>query len=183
MPTKLLTQPHLEDRDDHAVGRADRQQVHDHGLERHEQRSEHEHQQHEAHERGSRGTCREAAGPSVSARSTPTAVWPPTCIVETGAVPSRLGITSSRSRWTSCGRALVLRRALRHDLDQHAVAVRARDHRAHLRDAGVVRDRGAQRVHRVGSIRRLGTRSTISSGPLKPGPKPSREQVVGSGAS
>ena len=38
----------LEDRDDHAVGGADRQQVHDHGLQRHEQRSEHEHQQDEA---------------------------------------------------------------------------------------------------------------------------------------
>ena len=37
----------LEDGDDHAVGRADRQQVHDHGLQRHEQAAEHDHQQQE----------------------------------------------------------------------------------------------------------------------------------------
>ena len=37
----------LEQRHDDAVGGADRQQVHDHGLERHEQRPEHDHQQQE----------------------------------------------------------------------------------------------------------------------------------------
>ena len=37
----------LEHRDDHAVGGADRQQVHDRRLERHEHRAEHHHQQQE----------------------------------------------------------------------------------------------------------------------------------------
>ena len=37
----------LEHGHDDAVGGADRQQVHDHGLERHEQRAEHHHQQQE----------------------------------------------------------------------------------------------------------------------------------------
>ena len=37
----------LEHGDDDAVGGADRQQVHDHGLERHQQRAEHHHQQQE----------------------------------------------------------------------------------------------------------------------------------------
>ena len=47
MPVRSLSQPHWNSGDDHAVGRADRQQVHDHGLERHEQRAEHDHQQQE----------------------------------------------------------------------------------------------------------------------------------------
>ena len=46
-PMMSLRPAPLEDRDDHAVGGADRQQVHDHGLERHEQRAEHRHQQQE----------------------------------------------------------------------------------------------------------------------------------------
>ena len=112
MPTTLFTQPPLEDRDDHAVGRADRQQVHDHGLERHEQRPEHEHQQDEAEQQDReehvgqalaracrRGRRRSRSGsPTCTSRSVP-------CVAS--------GITSSRSRCTSCGRALVLRRALR----------------------------------------------------------------------
>ena len=52
---ELLAPAPLEDRDDHAVRGADRQQVHDRGLERHEDRSEHRHQQQEA-QAGSR--CR-----------------------------------------------------------------------------------------------------------------------------
>src|SRR5207245_6902305 len=43
----------LEDGDHYAVGRADREQVHDHGLQRHEEAAEHGHQQQEAqHEHG-----------------------------------------------------------------------------------------------------------------------------------
>ena len=40
----------LHDGDGDAVGGADRQQVHDHGLQRHEQRSEHHHHQQERHQ-------------------------------------------------------------------------------------------------------------------------------------
>ena len=44
---QLVAPAPLEHGDDHAVGGADRQQVHDRGLERHEHRPEHDHQQQE----------------------------------------------------------------------------------------------------------------------------------------
>ena len=44
----------LEQRDHHAVRGADREQVHEHGLQRHEQRPEHEHQQQERQRRARR---------------------------------------------------------------------------------------------------------------------------------
>ena len=47
-PISLRRPTPLEDRHEYAVGRADREQVHDHGLERHEQAAEHGHQQQEA---------------------------------------------------------------------------------------------------------------------------------------
>ena len=75
----------------------------------------------------------------MSARSTPIAVWPPTWTSSDRFLASRSGTMSSRSRCTSCGRALVLRRPLGHDLEQHAAAVRARDRRAHLLDVRVLR--------------------------------------------
>ena len=46
-PNSAVAPAPLEHRDDHAVGGADRQQVHDRGLERHEDRAEHDHQQQE----------------------------------------------------------------------------------------------------------------------------------------
>ena len=52
----------LEDGDEDAVGGADRQQVHDHGLERHEQAAEHRHQQQEAEQQHDADQQRHAAG-------------------------------------------------------------------------------------------------------------------------
>ena len=94
----------LEDRDDDAVGGADRQQVHDDGLERHEQRAEHGHQEqerqseHGAEEerqrgrRGSRRSRRARRRCPVTATSSP--------------VPSMAaGSTSSRRRVDQVGRS------------------------------------------------------------------------------
>ena len=47
-PKTSINQPHWKMADDDAVGRADRQQVHDHRLEWHQQTSENDHQQQEA---------------------------------------------------------------------------------------------------------------------------------------
>ena len=52
----------LEHRDDDAVRGADRQQVHDHGLERHEQAAEHEHQQEERQHQHRADEDRQALG-------------------------------------------------------------------------------------------------------------------------
>ena len=48
-PDELVAPTPLEHRDEHAVGGGDRQQVHEGGLERDEDRAEHDHQQQERH--------------------------------------------------------------------------------------------------------------------------------------
>jgi hypothetical protein len=74
----------LEHGDDHAVGGADRQQVHDHRLQRHQQRPEHRHQQQERQRQHRPEEVRQAGGEvlgevdldgtePVSATSTPAA--------------------------------------------------------------------------------------------------------------
>ena len=55
----------LEDRDEHAVGRADRQDVHDDGLERHEERSEDHHQEQERQRQHGAEEDERAAGEEV----------------------------------------------------------------------------------------------------------------------
>ena len=56
----------LEDGDDHAVGGADREHVHDRGLEGHEQRAEHDHQQQERQPDDRADEQRQAAGEAVA---------------------------------------------------------------------------------------------------------------------
>ena len=106
----------LEDRDHHAVGGADGQQVHDHGLERDEHGAEHGQQQHEAqHEHGADEPAA-GAGRAQSEKS----MSDGRLAADVGVAPGAEGVGSTSSRrWrTSCSVASVLRRGGREDLDR-----------------------------------------------------------------
>ena len=64
-PDQLGAPAPLEHRDEHAVGGGDRQQVHERGLERDEDRPEHDHQQQERHRHDGGDEQRQAAGDAV----------------------------------------------------------------------------------------------------------------------
>ena len=115
----------LEDRDDHAVGGADRQQVHDHGLERHEQRSEHEHQQHEAEQQDREEHVGQALAERVGEVDADRGLAADVH-VERRSRASRAGSTSSRRRCTSSVVLSSCGEPFGDHLEQHALAVRAR---------------------------------------------------------
>ena len=106
-PIRSPPQPHWKTIDHDAVGRADAQQVEQHGLQRYEHRAEHQHQQHERQREHGADEDGQAVGDAAADVAT-VRRGPPTW-ARAGLSPSAVGSTSARSRATvsavasSCG--------------------------------------------------------------------------------
>ena len=163
---QVLRPAPLEDRDHDPVGRADRQQVDDHRLERHQEAAEHQHQQQERQHQHRGHDQREAIGQERRE------------VDVGGGEAAHLGV-ASRSRGRTFSRRSLTRSDVSSswgapvgdDRDERRGLVdrSAREHRCRLPRS--IRCSPSDRPCRILRSRR-DPEPGRSSGPLKPGPKP-----------
>ena len=160
----------LEDRDDHAVGGADRQQVEDGRRQRHPDRAEHRHQQQDREADDDRDEHRQTRGDLVRE------------VLEPGGLPADVDVEAAALRRRGdgvrsqpvdeVGRRGVLRRGRRRHREDRRVPALVEARRRDRRDAGRLREVVAQggRASPCRARRRSWLSIASSSGPLKPGP-------------
>ena len=171
----------LEQGDHDAVGRADRQQVHDHGLERHQQRAEHDHQQQERQHQHGAEEDRQPLGQVVGEVDVDGHDAGDEHL-GAGRPPRPAGSTSSRRRLTSSVVASSCGPVVGHD-DPARPPSGSRGRWAAAGETkttpGIGRDRLGDGLEGGDWSAPSASSATSRSGPLKPSPKPVDEQVVG----
>ena len=178
-PKTLLEPSPLEHRHHHAVGRADREQVHDHRFERHEQAAEHGHQEQEAQHEHRADEDRQPRGQPLrhvdARRGEPADVHRAR---RCRATPS--GITSSRSVSTrSVGASATAASSAGSTRITAASPDGLGDRRRHRGDVGRLAQARRPAVSSEVVSAPFGNSAASTSGPLNPAPKPVGHEVVG----